>query len=260
MMTTKKSVETISQVKIDAKCGQCIHFKTGPRFYEELCNTLGIKAGAQPCTGFFPDATQLRASDPQVMIILGELYNKLDSGQAKIMASFLGRHDWFKKAGLRWMQEVVFPFGQDYLCNYVHGYVVGISRDGQEIMLNSQLEELQRKKVAHARMMRESIMTLEEFEKHKQYLIRINRVMEPARSGLKITTYQQLTLTKKERAAYDKLLNTKPDEYKPPNMDSVPDTWRDKRALTKVADPMLKSKSVKKAKKSEPVSLKIKRS
>lgn len=247
----KKTAEGKTRTSLEVKCRECQHFETGPAYYEKPCKDMGIKPGASPCDGFFPDVMQTREIGKDTLTQLKSIVESMNASQSRIIAVFMARSEWFKKADLGFMQEVVFCFGQNYLCNYARGYVVGTTKDGSEVFLSSTLEKLNKGKNAHVRLLRESVKTLEQFKKIKSDLIKQDRVMEPARTGTKISTFQMLTMSKKEHAAHLKLLQQNPNDYQPPTLDTVPDSWRDNRTPSKVMDPMLRKKEVKKVKRGE---------
>lgn len=239
------------------KCKECTHFQVGPKVYPDLCINLGVKPTASACDYFFPDVTQLRNVGKEVVFTLKEVMEELNASQLRIFAMFMARNEWFKKVELKLFQQVYFSLGQNYLCNYVRGYVIGTSKNGQQVFLNSNLENLNKKKQATATLMRNSILTEEEFEKRKAELVKEGRIMEPPRSGIKRTPFQMLTMTKKEHKEYEKLLSVKPDDYQPPTLDSAPESWLDKRSVSKVIDPLQLKKGKKKVKGKEKRSTKI---
>jgi hypothetical protein len=70
------------------------------------------------------------------------------------------------------------------------------------------------------------------FTKHRKTLVSEGRIAEPkAKGSVKRTVLQCLKMTSDERALYRKQLATKPDDYVPPTLDTVPTKWLDNRTV-----------------------------
>jgi hypothetical protein len=218
-----------------------MHFQTGPAHFDKMCKDLGVKGGSSPCEAFFPDVIQIRQVDVRQLRRLKLLYEALNTGQRRILAMFMARGEWFNRAETHFMQEVYLLVGADYLCNYVRGFVIGASRNGGELFLNSDMENLNGGRTASMRVLRSSILSASEFEKKKEQLIKAARVVEPKGSGTKRSIFSQLTMTAKERREYERQLQVKPADYQPPTLDTVPTKWHDPRTLVRI-DPLKQKK------------------
>jgi hypothetical protein len=87
-------------------------------------------------------------------------------------------------------------------------------------------------------------MDMKAFAKHRKRLIAEGRIAEPktTKGSVKRTTLQCLKMTSEERALYRKQLATKPDDYVPPTLDTVPAKWLDNRTVEKLQDPRKKTR------------------
>lgn len=223
----KKTAEASTRTSLETKCGDCLHHQGVPHF-DKPCAANGVKKFAKPCDAFFPNVPSLTRMECDTIKTIGDVLNNCDGSQSRVISVLLARGDWFRKAKVQFGQMVVFCMGTDYLSNYVRGYVIGVTRDGEEVFISSSLENLNGKKNAMIRLMRDSVLTLDEFESRRKQLIRNNQVVEVGRSA-KPSTLDVMRMPAKQLAEYRRALTEKPNEYVPPSMETVPSHWFDNR-------------------------------
>jgi len=231
----KKEPATSNKVSLETKCGECMHFKTGPAQFEKICSDLGVKAYALPCNSFFPDVLALNKLDSSTILKIKEVMQGCTASQAKIVAFVLSRKAWLEKSKFNFGDVVYFCLGQNYLCNYIKGYVIGSTKNGEELFAVSDIEGIQ-KTNAKIRLMRSSALNEVEFEKVRKALIKKDQILEPS-TRLKPSTFDTLRMSKKQYQEFLGTLQRKPDDYIPPTIDSVPTKWIDKRVSLKLVDP-----------------------
>lgn len=233
----------------ELRCGDCIHFKTGPAHpnYPGLCKDNGKKTYTPICQVFTPDVTVLKNVATDTLVKVASIVNVCTAQQMRILAHVFGRKSWFDNAGLKWGEQMYFAVGdKNYLSNIVRGYLISVSRSGDELVLVSDMEGLQ-KKQATARMMRSSVMTQTQFEKLRKQLIKNDRIFAPSSRGIP-SVMEILKMNKKQLAVYQKTLQNQPDNYVPPTIDTVPSKWLDKRVMKSIVDKYDKDAAAKKSK------------
>ena len=232
-MLKKEVGETTNRVSLGLKCGDCIHLERGPQRFEKLCSQLGQQPFSEACPEFTPDLMKVSLLKRVDLDDLAALSQRLSQSQTRLFAYAFRNADLVKKAGFEFLSEVVFSTGGDYLECYVRGRILAADRSGNLCYIYSDFEGLngQEGNLAMLTLMRSSVMSMEQFKEHRKKLISKGRIEEPKREGSKRTTLQCLRMTPDERALYRKTLQTKPDEYVPPSIDTVPQSWLDNRVL-----------------------------
>ena len=227
-------VTTSNRVSLGLKCGECLHL-TGTAAFEKPCSQLGKTSFAEACPSFTPDMRIMGVVTKGHVVALGNILRELGQPQIRLTAYALRNADFMRKAGLNYGDTVVFSLGQDYLECYVRAYVIGADRTGEQIYLCSDYEGMN-KGSAVLTLLRSSIMDMEEYKVHRDELISKGRIAEPKPSAgsTKRTTLQCLRMSADERALYRKQLASKPVDYVPPNLDTVPQAWLDNRSVDKV--------------------------
>lgn len=244
IVTDATEATTSNRVSLGMKCGECLHL-TGPAAFEKPCSQLGKTSFAEACPSFTPDMRKMAfVTKGHIMTIAGVL-REIGQPQIRLLAFAFRNADYVRKAGLHMGDPVVFSLGQDYLECYVRGYVLSADKTGETIYLVSDFEGLNGGSCVLT-LLRTSLMDMEEFKAHRDDLISKGRIAEPKPSAgsQKRTTLQCLRMSADERALYRKQLATKPDDYTPPSLDTVPQTWLDNRGIDKVVvEKLVSSKS-----------------
>lgn len=237
-MTVIKDADqsTSSRVSLGLKCGQCIHLSGVPTF-ERPCIQLGKTSFADACPSFTPDMIQISVVKKSHMAALAAITEGMSRPQMGIFAFVFRNIDHVKKARCQFGEQVVFSLGGDFLECYVRGFIIGADRTGTQVYISSDFEGMNVES-AMLTLMRSSIMTMVEFAKHRKTLIANDRLVEPKfdKGSRKRTTLQRLKMTADERAIFRELLKSKPDDYVPPNLDTVPARWLDERTVESLVD------------------------
>lgn len=244
-MLVKDVKDSSNRVSLNLKCGECMHL-TGVAAFEKTCSQLGKTSFAEACPSFTPDMRTIGVVKKGHVVQLAELVKQLSQPQTRLFAYAFRNVDLIKKSGFEFGEEVVFSLGQDYLECYVRGYVIGADRAATQVYLTSDFEGLNGESCLIT-LLRPSVMKMADFLKHRAELISKGRIAEPKPStgSVKRTTLQCLRMTPDARALLRKQLQTKPDEYTLPSLDTVPSSWLDGRLLEKV---VLSKAEAKKAK------------
>lgn len=244
-MLLKDVKESSNRVSLGLKCGECMHL-TGVAAFEKPCSQLGKTSFAEACPSFTPDLRTISIVKKGHIAQFAELAQMLSQPQTRLFAYVFRNVDLIKKSGFEFGEEVVFSLGQDYLECYVRGRVIGADRAATQVYLSSDFEGLNGESCMIT-LLRPSVMKMADFLKHRAELISKGRIAEPKPStgSVKRTTLQCLRMSADERALYRKQLQTKPDEYTPPSIDTVPQSWLDGRLLEKVVTSKAEAKKAK---------------
>lgn len=242
---------------LQVKCKSCIHHSKVPHPEDKkVCESLGITAAAKACSQFNPDFIKLAGVSHDLIKPLGNFMRDCTSEQTQILAFYIRNAEYAKRQKLRLGQQVAFCLSADYLQNYFRGYVLSVSKDGEFVYITSNLN--QKEGNTMLTLLRKNVLTVLEFKLKKKKLIKSGRVVEPqGRRGHK-TLFDQLSMNKKEFLSYRGTLASKPDDYVPPSIDSVPDTWLDSRQAAKMSE-QRKKEIKKQIEKSKPASMEANR-
>jgi hypothetical protein len=228
MLKKQREAGPPSRVSLNVKCGACLHFNKTPAF-EKPCIQLGVLKQAEACPSFTPDMCRLARLNLDSLRVLRELTKNLKREELNILAYTFRNVDLLKRYGYQFGQTVLFSVGKDYLSEYFKAYILGISVDGEFVYLTSTYEDLNRGQVFMT-LLRDSIMTVDEFKAHRKRLVKAKKLKPPPQQG-RPNTIDLLKMPKAKRAEYFASLEKKPLAYEPPTLDSVPLSWLDKRAL-----------------------------
>lgn len=228
-----------NRVSLGMKCGDCTHLEKGPAAFEKLCSQLGKTGFSAACNAFTPDYMKITVLRKGELETLAKLVAGIGPSQMKLFAYAFRSVDFLKKAGFQLGQEVVFSIGGDYLDCFVRGSAWAADPGATQVYIISNFENLNGDN-CFLTLMRTSVFTLEAFKKKRKQLIADGRVNEPKPTKSKKTTLQCLKMTREERADYRKTLNTRPDDYVPPTLDTVDSNWLDNRVVKKLIDPVIK--------------------
>lgn len=239
----KKAGDTPSRVTLGMRCKTCIHFQKTPAF-ERVCTELGIEANATACPSFTPDIVKLRKVGPDVFEKLRDMTKDLRREELNILTFALRNVDLLKKTDLRFGQTVAFSLsGADYLAEFVRGYVIGASVNGDQVYIASTLNGKNQNSNAMLTLMRSSIYIKEEYEAHRKELIEAQRI-KPRKGRMPLL----IDVLGMPKAKYEELmgaLNAKND-YVPPTLDCAPKEYV-KKAQEKNKGGLLPNKRGRKA-------------
>lgn len=235
-MIVKDAKVSSNRVSLGLKCGDCLHL-TGTAAFEKPCAQLGKTSFAEACPNFTPELNKISIVKKGQLGVLSDIAKTLSQNQARLFAYVFRNIDFIKKSGFDFGEEVVFSLGGDYLECYVRGRVIGADRAATQVYISSDFEGLNGESCMLT-LLRPSVLSLAKFAKKRKALILEGRIAEEkfAAGSRKRTTLQCLKMTPDERAVYRQTLSTKPDEYVPPSLDTVPANWLDNRFIEKLID------------------------
>jgi len=189
------------------KCGECLHFATHPlRSKARPCKEEGIRHFANAPKCFTPDVTKLAAGSDQLIQIVS-IFNNFTYKQRRILIGMLrGR-----KKKLKFGTKVYFKaVGQDYVSNYLCGFVLGTTSSGETIVGGD--PDRTRRGAAYTAIFSETenLLNQQQWLKHRKYLIEKGRVEDPKQPLRKFPK------------------NIDPNLYEPKTLDTAPDRWFNK--------------------------------
>lgn len=215
-----------SKLTIGVRCVDCLHFKRGPKFYEELCIDLGFGPQHKPCPAFTPNHYKLIRLEPDILKHLNRITGTLSVSTMRILAYTLKNISVLKSVNLQFGQCVYFCFGEDYLSHYFKGYVVGISHDKQHILVSSRLKEA--KTSTTLSLLFDSVYTKEKFAIKRKELIKKKKLLLPKelkvgvnRRKMPIVEYLNRDGTLKK----EYLIGSTELNYDPPTLNNAPANW-----------------------------------
>lgn len=201
-------------LKTSFKCGDCLHFrKQAHRTKDAVCESSGIRRFAIAPSCFTPDVTQVVMTS-EMMAGLASMYQKFSAGQRRILMSMLAANP--KRGQLAFGTKVYFrAAGRDYLSNYLSGFVLGYSSGG-ELLVSGEPDRNRRGNNYLATFVdRESVLTEEQYVKHRAALIEAGKDLDPDKPLLEFKTRDIL------------------EDYEPPTIDNAPKEWRAKKKKRK---------------------------
>lgn len=225
--------------------------------YPGLCKENGKKPYSPICIGFAPDYTALQTVETTTLKTLATVLAKCTAQQTRILSHLLMRKQQFDTAGYRFGQPIFFCIGELYLSNVVCGYLLSVDKKHDGMVLVSDMEALQRKQ-AIVRLIGDKVWTEEQFYKLRTKLIREDKVIAPFQRNVP-NVLDQLKMTKAQLAEYHETLQTKPNDYAPPTIDSVPSSWLDRRVLKSLVNSRTDKSRVKVKKGKSQIKIKIAR-
>lgn len=242
----KKESDTPSRVNLGIRCSACVGFKR-ESIFEKPCVKLGIVAKDFACPSFKPDVQRLTRVDLSALKVLARLTKSMRREELQILAFTFRNMDFLHKIGMFFGQRVYFSMGKDYISEFVHGRVVGASANGEYVYISSNLGKGTNN--ASLTLLRDSVMSVEEFAEHRKQLAKTNK-LRPAKDNYrhKPSVMDVLRMSRQEFKEYMHKLTTKPTDYEPPSMDTVPRSWLDKRQKADIGN-ILDSRRKKGAKK-----------
>lgn len=153
------------KLSLGMKCGDCMHFKTGPKspLFKSRCSELGVRAFARACQGYTPNFVMLNKREGGLNAAhrIAKLARSMNASQRRILGYTLTKmNSEFDRVGLRFGQEMYLfleptvGLGRsalerlkddnfNYLDNWYQAFVVGITNLGdgvREVYLASALE------------------------------------------------------------------------------------------------------------------------
>lgn len=172
--------------KLQRTCASCLFFEhTAHPEDGKVHAALGHKPYGKACMSYEPNPFDLKPALSEIEILARTL-NKLGPSAKEALGNIIVSSGRLNKYGFRFMQKVAYQWrggshGQ-YLNNYAYCYVLGISKDGQELRLVSQDRKI------GIQCPTSSVVKLDAFQKLREELIEQRRIKDPhIRKGSNIT-------------------------------------------------------------------------
>lgn len=154
---------------LDIRCRDCIYYERSAT-YEDKCKNLGIQSFSKPCRRFTLDPYQIDFNNDDTKTISLLITNISDKKLIKL-AALLAQESKTRKQGFIFGQKVYVKLYQsDYLSNYAVARVISA---------NKEYVSLQGKKGWRGMLFHNSVLTIEEFIKKKDSLIKQNKLKDP---------------------------------------------------------------------------------
>lgn len=189
------------------RCGECLHFNKHPHSTRDtVCKDEGVKAIGIAPKCFTPDITKITGNTDQ-FVQLVSLFQSYTHQERRI---FLGLLRASKKKGYPIGTPLYFKIGNDFVSNYLCGFVAGYSSTG-ELMLMGSPDQKGRGRTFVSFLERDAqdLLTASQWRAKRQELVAEHKLVDPANRVIK----RQSVV----------------DTYEPPSIDTVPQSWLDKR-------------------------------
>lgn len=167
---------TASNVKL--KCGDCMFLeKESHPSYGMPCEERGIKSFATAPGCYTPNVKALSTLSVETFDVIGQIVSACSASQARIIMGLFKTQAQLSKLGFYLMQPVFFKIGsEDYLDNYLKGYVMGVGPNKEILLLSN---PVQKKNTVYASICAESLIDEFTFKEHKTYLVDTGRIYQP---------------------------------------------------------------------------------
>jgi hypothetical protein len=196
-MLKKDALKGAVEVPVDVhRCGDCLHHRGHAHADKKIvCEREGVLPVAiAPKECFTPNASLLTGNVDQLTQLLS-LFAAYDVKQRRALAELL------KQENIG--ETFYFRVGDDYISNYLRGIVVGRTSAGEIMIIGSPSEKTAGSAFVSYLMDAEGLLNLAQWEKKREELFSLNRVIDP-----KNTKIQRSTVA---------------DNYTPPTIDMTPE-------------------------------------
>ena len=224
MLKSDKTGDLKPRLSLNIKCRDCIHFKRGPAFFEKKCKDLGILPEARACQAFTPDIYKLSRVEADTIFNLGKLVKDFKETHFRILSFIFRNMSLIKRSKLKFGQPVYINLSSpyiDYLDAYYKGYVLGVSKSGDQIFITSSLRKTTDN--VYLSVLPSSILTLAQFKKRRKKLKKFGRVKIPKK---------YITANLEEKPP----IYRKPITDEVPTIDNIPPEWFSPSSLKKGDD------------------------
>jgi hypothetical protein len=181
----------------------------------EICSKKGIRPFAIAPKCFTPDVTQI-ANNSDTFVQLAALFSDYTPREKRILLALLRQKPVKGKQirrDLSFGMKVYFHgMGKDYISNYLAGYVMGLTSNGELIITGSPEQNTRGRSYVAYMPDTTHLMTAKEWRVKKAALKEAGRILDPSSSI-------------KPKAP--------PADYEPPTIDSAPASWHDKQEALK---------------------------
>jgi len=172
--------------KLQRTCASCLFFEhTAHPEDGKVHALLGHKPYGKACPSYEPNPYDLKQSVDELEI-LARVLNSVGPQAKEALGNLIVSSGRLNKYGFRFMQKVAYQWRGGshgpYLNNYAYCYVLGISKDGQELRLISKDRRI------GIQCPTSSVVKLDAFQKMRDELLDQGRIKDPfIRKGSNIT-------------------------------------------------------------------------
>ena len=201
-LAPKKQVDAAKD-NVVLRCGDCLHFAgTKHSAMNELCSQRGVTKGAAAPPCYTPNVLVFKRHDGATFRTLSVFLSVFKASEKRILMGLLKTSAKLEKYGLHFMQKVYFRVGDNYLCNYMQGYALGVG-DGVILVVGNKVLDLAAKPII-GHLDAKSVIPAEKFAALRKKLIADGRINDPSQ--------------RKKRIAV-----TRVEDYEPPTIDTRPE-------------------------------------
>lgn len=216
-----------------ARCGDCIHYKRGPKKFDDKCKNLEVHKDrkAPPC--FSPDTFRLTKRNPEILEQLGELTKDMSARELRLISHLFGQTSkLIEKKLFHFGQPVYFSLGSDYLTHYFKGFV--INNEDNNVQISATLRRA--RKNTHICIPEDRVLTYDEFQEKAQQLVADGRSYFDI-SELKY--WKNIPLPDKMDKKGRVKIEVKEDiDYEAPTIDKAPEEFTEKKKRKKKKEKM----------------------
>ncbi len=186
------------------RCKMCLHFKQHAHSSrQKVCIEEGVLPVAIAPSCFTPDITQL-AGNSDTFAQVATIFQAYDPSQRMILLGLLRARKKKHVLGTK----LYFRVGDDYVSNYLAGFVAGYTSAGELMLIGSPDQKTRGSSFTTYMTSDEGLLTFTEWRVKSKALREDNKLFDPTNRVIK-------------RAAVV-------DGYEPPTLDAVPREWYDK--------------------------------
>ncbi len=174
-----KPESNATKFNTNLQCGDCLHYK-GSRHpaMDKPCTELGIGSKSEAPGCYTPDVTAFRSLGLDAFGVLAAFISTLTPRQSRVLLGVLKYAGSLERHGLQFLEERYFKLGDNYLDNYYKGYVIGVGKNGEFILVGTDYLNCSKASTL-AYLDKSSLLDEKRFEKEKTILLSQGRVKSP---------------------------------------------------------------------------------
>jgi len=186
------------------RCGDCLHFAHHAHSTrQKVCVDEGVLAVSIAPSCFTPDITQL-SGNSDAFVQVATIFQAYDAKQRRILLGLLRAKKKKHVIGTK----LYFRVGDDYISNYLAGFVAGYTSVGELMLIGSPDQRTRGSSFTTYMTSDDGLLTHTEWKAKAKELREQNRLHDPSNRVVKKTSIV--------------------DSYEPPSIDAVPREWYDK--------------------------------
>jgi hypothetical protein len=186
------------------RCGDCLHHKHHAHSTrQKVCIDEGVPAVSIAPSCFTPDITRL-SGNSDAFAQVATIFQTYDASQRRILLGLLRA----KKKKHAIGTKLYFRVGDDYISNYLAGFVAGYTSVGELMLIGSPDQKTRGSSFTTYMTSDEGLLTFTEWRAKSKALRDESKIHDPANRIIKKPSVV--------------------DGYEPPTIDAVPREWYDK--------------------------------